>query len=263
MEQYTIPAVGRLFNFKNKYVNVVYYHDIVREEGYSFMQTNIDVFKRQMEWLVSKGYETLRFDDLNDDTLMFKKKRVLIAFDDGWRSNYTEIFDFMKERGLKYNVFLTVGEIGENPDYMTWNMVREMYESGLCGFGAHTYNHMSMADIDKVDFSHEVDDANNVFNKELGFYPKDFCYPFGYFSEQSHKTLIASGVYKRLYTSEQMYSYQRQGVIIFGRNGISTDDSLVYFAKKVQGYTNINRTYQKIVYNPLLSVYHIFRKPKE
>ena len=47
--QYGIPFIGRLCYSKNKYVNVIYYHDIVQGKGNSFQQTNINVFKRQME----------------------------------------------------------------------------------------------------------------------------------------------------------------------------------------------------------------------
>lgn len=64
--EYVIPLVGKVFRSKNKFVNVIYYHDIVKEGGSSFMKTNINVFRRQMEYIAAKGYETLRFDDLQD-----------------------------------------------------------------------------------------------------------------------------------------------------------------------------------------------------
>ena len=44
-----IPFLGKLFLKKNKYVNVIYYHDIVSGEGYSLMQMNIEKFKRKRE----------------------------------------------------------------------------------------------------------------------------------------------------------------------------------------------------------------------
>ena len=232
------PIIGRLMLHRNKFINVFYYHDIVRDNGYSFMRTNIDVFKHQMEWLVSKGYETLRFDDLNEETLMFKKKKVLIAFDDGWRSNYTEIFEYMKSQGLKYNIFLTMGEINNNPEYLTWNMVREMHESGLCGFGAHTYTHPDMSDLNKICIDKEVNQADKLFEKELGYQPIDFCYPFGYYSEESNLGLEVKSQYQRIYTSQNLFSYSQNGRIVMGRNGISTDDSEAEFQNKVKGYEN-------------------------
>ena len=113
-----IPFLGRVFLAKNKYVNVIYYHDIVKNEGFSLMQMNIDKFKEQMLYIKTQRYETLRFDDLdNPEHFKFRKKRVVIAFDDGWKSNYSLIFDWMKDQGIKYNIYLTMGEIGNNPDY--------------------------------------------------------------------------------------------------------------------------------------------------
>lgn len=230
--------VGKLTLSKNKYVNVIYYHDIVHNIGDSFMRTNVEVFKQQMCWLVDQQFETLRFDDLIGEQLMFKKKRVLIAFDDGWLSNYTVIYNFMRDRGLKYNVFLTMGEIGKNPEYMTWDMIRIMHTSGLCGFGAHTYTHPDMSDLSKIDFSHEIFDANVLFKQELGFSPTDFCYPFGYYSEATNLQLEAKSNYERLYTSKDMFSYQQNGRIVMGRNAISNEDSDCEFRNKVKGYNN-------------------------
>ena len=87
---------------KNKYINVIYYHDIVKGSGYASQQTNIDLFKKQMQYIKDNGYKTFTFDELDsDDNVKYNTKSVLITFDDGWRSNYTEIFDFMKEIGIK------------------------------------------------------------------------------------------------------------------------------------------------------------------
>ena len=256
VEYHIVPFWGWIFNFKNKYVNVIYYHDIVHDEGDSYMRTNIDVFERQMVWLVNNGFETVRFDDLDDEHIRFKKKRVLIAFDDGWKSNYTEIFDLMKGLGLKYNIFLTMGEIGNNPEYLSWDLVRKMHESGLVGFGAHTFTHPSMADLTKIDINHEVNDADDLFEQELGYRPIDFCYPFGYYSEESNLQLERESSYKHLYTSEKLYSYEQNGRVVFGRNGISTDYPMHYFKKKVKGYANWYQVYDKCFYQVLLKVYH-------
>ena len=262
IDQMVLPFLGRFTSSRNKYCNVIYYHDIVKGDGYSFMQTNIDVFKAQMEYLINEGYEVLRFDDLNNETIKFKKKRILIAFDDGWRSNYSEIFEYMQAKGLKYNVFLTIGDISVNPDYLTWDMVRKMHNSGICGFGVHTFTHPDMSNIEAVDASLEIDKANSIFYQELGYPPVDFCYPFGFYSKESNHYLLTHTNYLRIYTSKQFYSYSQEGRIIFGRNGISADDSMSFFIKKLRGFSNINYTYQQTIFKLVLFVYHIFRKPK-
>lgn len=238
-----IPLAGKLNVGRNHFVNVIYYHDIVEGEGHSFMQTNIEVFKRQMEYITKNGYKTFRFDELSiDKNVKFEKKKVIIAFDDGWLSNYTEIFDFMQSLGIKYNIYLTIGEIGKNPDYLTWGLVRKMHDSGLVGFGVHTYTHPHVADMSNIVPEIEFVKANDVFKQELGYEPFDFCYPFGDCSDKAHEYLTTKTNYQRIYTSSAMYSYEKNGRIIFGRNGISNEESFGVFKAKLKGYFNIWKT---------------------
>lgn len=252
-----IPGIGRLLNSKNTYCNVIFYHDIVRDEGYSYMRMPSHRFKEQMLWLVKNKFETLRFDDFADkEKMQYNKKRVLIAFDDGWLSNYTEIFEFMKQHNLKYNVFLTMGEIGKNKDYLTWDMVREMYSSGIVGFGAHTFTHPSMKDIDTINCDLEITQANELFKTNLGFYPLDFCYPFGDYSEKTNKYMVENTNYSRIYTSKRIYSYKILDRIIFGRSGISADYDMSFFKKVVIGYNNC--AYK--VFRTLLNIRSVFRR---
>ena len=241
------PIIGALLLKKNKFCNVIYYHDIVEGTGYSFMQMNIEHFKQQMLYLKRKGYETLRFDDLDDPAkFKFRKKRIVIGFDDGWKSNYA-IFGWMKEQDIKYNIYLTMGEIGNNPDYLTWNQVREMHSSGICGFGAHTFTHPDMSDLSKIDIAKEITEANELFHRELGYEPVDFCYPFGYYSEKTNEYLCANTGYKRIYTSKNLYSYAQGNATIMGRNGISDDDNQSTFINKLKGYENCFYSFERKV----------------
>ena len=234
-----IPFIGMLNNRNNKFVNIIYYHDIVKGKGNSFQQTNIELFKRQMEYIAKNDYKTLRFDDLNDDTIRFDSKSIVIAFDDGWASNYFEIYDFMKSLGLKYNIYLAVDKIGSSQDYLTWDIIRKMHKEGIVGFGVHTFNHVDVSDITKIDPYLEFDKANSIFKKELGYMPQDFCYPYGAYSEVSNKYLITNSPYLRLHTSKLMYSYHQDGKTVFGRCGISNDDSMRIFKVKLKGYMNV------------------------
>ena len=44
-----VPVVGSVLKNKNKFINVIYYHDIIDGEGNGAQQTNIETFKQQME----------------------------------------------------------------------------------------------------------------------------------------------------------------------------------------------------------------------
>lgn len=236
---YGIPVVGRMLRSNNKLINVIYYHDVVRSDGRSYQQTNIEIFKRQMEYIANHGYKTLRFDELNEESIKYDSKTVVIAFDDGWKSNYNEIYDYMKSLGVKYNVYLAVKEIGVNPDYLTWEQVKQMHDEGLVGFGAHTFTHPNMSDISKIDPKIEFDKADSIFREHLGYQPLDFCYPFGCYSEESNDYIVMHTPYIRIYTSRMMYSYKQKGKVIFGRCGISNDESFAVFKAKLKGYFNV------------------------
>lgn len=238
-----VPMVGSLMKGKNKYVNVIYYHDIVTGEGNGAQQTNVEMFKKQMKYIAENGYKTITFDDIeNGEDISFKDKYVLITFDDGWRSNYSEIFDFMKEKNIKYNIFLAVGEISNNADYLTWEQIREMHNSGLVGFGAHTYSHVSMKDIGEIDTKKEIDVANEKIFAEVGVYPTDFCYPYGHFTQKSNTFLLENTKYKRIYTSEHDFSYNVGEKIIFARSSINNSEDFRTFINKLNGKYNAFNT---------------------
>lgn len=252
------PIIGHLLIRKNKYCNVIYYHDIVQGKGDSFDFTNIDVFKQHMQYIKEKGYQTLTFDELEEvENVKYCNNRVIIAFDDGWKSNYDMIFDFMRENGIKYNVYLAVGKIGLDENYLTWDQVREMHNSGLVGFGTHTYNHVSMKNINSIDISIEVNKANAVFEKQLGYEPHDFCYPYGFYSDLSNSYLVEKSPYTRIYTSEKMFSYIQDGKIIFGRSGISNDQSMDIFIYKLRGFYNAYHFIENILLKPFILIKHI------
>jgi len=235
-----IPLVGKFCVRKNKIINVIYYHDVVKSHGDSYMRIELDKFKEQMRYLVDHGYKTFTFQELDSvDTLKYNKKNILITFDDGWLSNYTEIFEFMKERGLKYNIFLAAGSINNDPEYLTWDMITEMHKSGICGFGAHTYDHVVMNNLDTIDMQRQIQETNALVEAHIGYKPKDFCFPKGVYTTQTLQTMLETTPYTRLYTSDMDYSYVVAEKIVFGRNAISNEESNNIFINKVRGYYNV------------------------
>lgn len=241
-----IPLLGKICTGFNKYVNVIYYHDIVDSQGDACMEMNLEIFKSQMYYIAEHNIQTLRFDDLDNECAeLYEKNKVLIVFDDGFKSNYYAIFGFMNKLGIKYNIFLVSGLSGVDLRMLNWEEARKMHKSGLVGFGIHTYTHPNMSHTDDFDLTHEIFDANAVFKKELGFEPKDFCFPYGAYSEETLRAIIDCHVYRRIYTSNMMYSYSQGDVLVMGRTPISNDDSLDVFVKKLQGYYNVWSTIRK------------------
>lgn len=232
-----IPVMGIVKESNNKFVQVVYYHDVVNQNGSSYIKINVDLFKKQMLYIKENGYKTLLFSELDTESEN-RDRTVLICFDDGWKSNYTEIFEFMKSTGIKYNIFLAAGSIGVDKDYLTWGNVEEMSQSSMVEFAAHTYNHVVFDDLSKYDMKQEIDLTDSLIEKHTGKKPYDFCLPKGVYTEKTLKYLLDKTAYKRIYTSDLQYSQQVGEKIVFGRAAISNDEPFSVFVNKLKGRFN-------------------------
>ncbi len=109
------------------------------------------------EWLKAHNYHPVSLDDIiaaNAGKKRLPEKPVLLTFDDGYLSFYTEIYPLLK----LYNypaVFAIVGSWLETPDnkkvqygnkqiprkhFLSWRQLREMQDSGLVEMASHSFN---------------------------------------------------------------------------------------------------------------------------
>ncbi|WP_352419466.1 polysaccharide deacetylase family protein [Proteiniborus sp.] len=232
--------------FTKKNLNLIYYHDVVASSGHSYMKIETDKFKEQMEYIKNNIYNTLTFSDLKKEEYLDRENNVLITFDDGWLSNYEVVYPIMKELDLKFNIFLEVGAIGKKENYLTWDMVNEMKESNIVGFGAHTFNHIDARTIDDGNVNLEIIKSNEIIKEKTNLITKDFCFPYGYYNESIINYIEKLGVYDRLYTSDGVSIITKNDIKVFGRVGIENEDSMKEFINKLEGrynlyYSTINR----------------------
>lgn len=113
-------------------------------------------FAQQMAWLKEKGYHFVSLDDVLADAAGRKPlvdHAVLLSFDDGYRSVYTNAFPILKAYHAPAVVAL-VGSWLENTtgtvdfdgraiprvDLMSWNELRDMQRSGLVEIANHTHS---------------------------------------------------------------------------------------------------------------------------
>lgn len=224
---------------KRDYLKLIYYHDVVASNGYSYMQITTEKFYNQMKYLKDNQYITLSFNDLDNRQNYDEQKNVLITFDDGWLSNYEVVYPIMKELDLKFNIFLEVGAIGKKENYLTWDMVNEMKESNLVGFGAHTFSHIDARTMDDNNVNLEIIKSNELINEKTNLITKDFCFPFGYYNKETINYIEKLGVYDRLYTSDGISIITKNDIEVFGRVGIENEDSMKDFINKLEGRYNL------------------------
>src|SRR5258708_466095 len=122
---------------------ILCYH-IVESPHDPRMEVSREAFHQQMRYLAMTGYNVIPLRQLYDyvtgKRASLPKNAVVITFDDGWRSTYTEVFPEMKRYGFPFTIFIYPAIIGQTSHALTWKQVKEMSEAGV-DFESHSLSH--------------------------------------------------------------------------------------------------------------------------
>jgi hypothetical protein len=173
-----------------------------------FHQVEVELFEKQILFLVKNGYKTLNSQEL----VSFLKgdihsdgKHVVLTFDDGHISIFTIIYPLLKKYGLTGVSFIVPGLVDPGSglsltleDFWTgnanleqivsiscenkmcnWDEIKTMHQSGIIDFQSHTNNHNCVFISDKVvDFISPWSDysyfSQRLYSPVFGADDKDF-----------------------------------------------------------------------------------------
>ncbi|MDR0645670.1 MAG: polysaccharide deacetylase family protein [Elusimicrobiota bacterium] len=158
------------------------YHNIEYTDGKDAFCISPKIFKNQLEIILNKGFTPVNFDEMAEAVLNgapLPKKPIVITFDDGYLNNWTKAFPILKEKNIKANIFLTCDFIGVKEDYLTWQQVLEMQNSGLISFGSHSLTHRRLRDLTLEDAEREIKESKIMLEEKLNRPVYSFCYPYG------------------------------------------------------------------------------------
>ena len=124
---------------ENVQVPILMYHDI-SYLGIGYSKTP-EIFLRQMQELKDAGFHTVTYAQLVDFVehgTPLPDKPIVISVDDGYRTNYEYLYPILQELDMKAEIALIGGAIQYSSWGLKWDEVREMADSGLVSFQAHT-----------------------------------------------------------------------------------------------------------------------------
>lgn len=126
-------------------------------------------------YLRDKGYVFLKISDL----LQFnnKIKHVALTFDDGFIGNYTHLFDILKRYKVPATIYLAPNI--KDIQFLSAKQIKEMQESGLVEFGAHTMTHINLQRTEDKVAQNEIIQSKNEVEKLTGAPCQTFAYPYG------------------------------------------------------------------------------------
>ena len=248
IEKRVIAVTSKILNMRD-ICPIIYYHDIVPDgEGFSYQKTEISLFAEQIKYIARQGIKTYTFYDLQQNPGYLNEKGLIISFDDGYLSNYTMAFPVFAKYGVKFNIFVEGRAVSaQNEEYLTEDQIRELYHSGLVGFGAHTWTHFDCLSISDSSFDTEITKENEYLCSILNVERiTDFCFPYGNYDRRVLSYLDQKGVYERIYTSDNRKPESLGNSVVCGRIAIENNDTLQNFSDKINGRFGSYRLMKKI-----------------
>lgn len=207
-------------------VPVLLYHHLTDEPGNQDNQMSAARFEEHISALTEAGYTGVSLADLKNYVelgMPLPEKPIVITFDDGYLSNYTEAYPILQKYNMKAVIFVIgVAHLGDRMERPTkepsiphfdFEQSREMIDSGLISIGSHTFdmhqwppleqgrareNMLKWSDESEEDYlsvlCKDFDIMNRLFTAELGKAPLALAYPGGRYNSKIENVATEYGL---------------------------------------------------------------------
>lgn len=201
-------------------IPIIMYHSVLDDsKRISKYVISPNTLKSDFEYLKKEGFTPILSEDLikfSNEGASLPEKPIIITFDDGYYNNYVYAFPLLKEFGFK-GVLSIVGEysaefsekdavLNNNYSHVTFDMLKEMSESGLVEIACHSYDFHNISERKGIlrkkgeDKSHykELLIADTLKIEELisiktGKKPLAYTYPFGAINNDAQEIIKNMG----------------------------------------------------------------------
>jgi len=180
-------------NSKAEENNIKYYSDDMgilslmyhrfNENKYPSTNIQMNIFKQQIEIIKNLKYNFYDPKDLEKNFHIGKiEKKILITIDDAFSSFYEIAWPYLKKEKIPFILFVATEVVGKN-GYMTWDQIKELEREPNAYIGNHSHAHNYLVDLKNENFIRDINVANKIFIKNIGYNPIFFSYPFGEYNE--------------------------------------------------------------------------------
>ena len=180
-------------------VSILGYHDLAENLPETAMRIHTSKFRKQMEAIRQMGVKVITLEEFTawkkgEGKLL--ENSILITFDDGWKSVYTDAFPILKEFGFPFTIFLYKNYVDGGGKALTSPMIQEMATSGA-SIGSHSVSHPYPLTVksyrkkgpDPYDayLRKEMGESKRFLESKFPVKVTTYAYPGGFFTEEMIK----------------------------------------------------------------------------
>ena len=201
-------------------IPIIAYHKISNEKEFGLTTITIDNFERQIDTILSNGYTPITFKKLKENNNL-PKKPIIITFDDGYESVYTNAFPILQKHNATAVVFIIANYMGKINKWEALERQRRFKHLSkkqiieLCNYGfeigSHGLSHKYLPFYADHIVYEEVFESKNILECITGESVISFCYPYGRYNNRVFNIVQKAG-----------YSHATCNIKFFNKNNAFT-----------------------------------------
>lgn len=177
-------------------VAVLGYHDFSATAPETAMRISTAKFRTQMETIRDLGLTVISMEDFTawkTGGKIIPEKSVVLTFDDGWKSVYTDAFPVLREFGYPFTLYLYKNYVDGGGKALTTPMIREMIDAGA-SLGSHSVSHPFPIAVKNARKKgpHEFDaylrkemgESKRFLESSFGVKINSYAFPGGFYTEE-------------------------------------------------------------------------------
>ena len=148
--------------------------------------TTLQELEKEFQYFKSNNYEVVPLSKIIEK---LKNKEnipdnwVVLTIDDSYKSFYENGLPIFKKYNYPFTLFVYVEATQKKyPDFMNWEQIKEASKYGEIAL--HSYSHKQLMKLSNEEIIEDTKKSYEIFEKELGFKPKGYTYPFGEYDER-------------------------------------------------------------------------------
>jgi peptidoglycan/xylan/chitin deacetylase (PgdA/CDA1 family) len=228
---------------KHRPVLVLGYH-AVSETWPAALSVTPDQLRRQLKWLVDRGYRGTTFHDAV--TSEAPSQTFAVTFDDAYRSVLDLAYPILSSLGLPATVFV-VTDFGDGRRPLEWPGIdhwrggpneqelrglgwKELEQLADSGWevGSHTRTHPRLTQLSDQELARELEESRAACEQALGRPCRSVAYPYGDFDGRVTRAAEKAG-----YTAAAIEGLARPRPLAWPRVGVYRENSMGLFRLKV------------------------------